>query len=154
MAIHNICICISFSIFFRLGLYCSLPACPPCTPCISFLFVRLRFRSLLGSLAATPLVEFHHRLTACLSHTKKTTRFGLSFPFIHIQFYFLQKIHQVSKESFSFINFLNASVLYLFLKRSEFISFCCFCLPTTRKRVTILFILYTQNVYFHIYILD
>ena len=38
------CLIYAHELRLPLGLYCSLPAYPPCTPYIRFLFVRLRFR--------------------------------------------------------------------------------------------------------------
>ena len=68
-----------------LGLRCLRPSCPPCAPSypvsvrratISLLLLlactsRCKpCNSLWGSSATTPLVDFHHRLTACPSYIK------------------------------------------------------------------------------------
>ncbi len=81
------CLIYAHGLRLPFGLRYLWPAYPPCTPYIRFLFVRLRFRypffsppphggqaweSLWGSSATTPLVDFHHRLTACPSYQKKT----------------------------------------------------------------------------------
>lgn len=72
---------------FRLR--CLEPAHLPTTPHIRFLFVIIRFRypffsptshdanlgNRHGLSAATPLVEFHHRLTACPSYRPKRRAF-------------------------------------------------------------------------------
>ena len=75
-----------------LGLRCLKPAHLPTTPLIRFQFVRIRFRYPFfsptshdanlgnhhGLSAATPLVEFHHRLTACLSYHQQRRAFRLA----------------------------------------------------------------------------
>ena len=72
-----------------LGLRCLEPAHLPTTPHIRFQFVRIRFRYPFfsptshdanlgnhhGLSATTPPVEFHHRLTACLSYHQKRRAF-------------------------------------------------------------------------------
>ena len=79
------CLIYAHGLRLPLGLHCLMPAYPPCTPFIRFLFVRLRFRypffspiphdTNLGSRsgvrrATTPLVDFHHRLAACPSYMR------------------------------------------------------------------------------------
>lgn len=75
-----------------LGLRCLEPAHLPTTPHIRFLFVRIRFRypffsptshdanlgNRHGLSAATPLVEFHHKLTTCPSYRQKRRAFRLA----------------------------------------------------------------------------
>ena len=80
------CLIYAHGLRLPFGLRCLWPAYPPCTPYIRFLFVRLRLRYPFfsptshdvnlgsrygGSSATTPLVDFHHRLTACPSYRKK-----------------------------------------------------------------------------------
>ena len=81
--------CLIYACGLRLpfGLRCLLPAHPPHSPyyqvsvrqvtiSLSLLLAhtsRCRpWESLLGSLATTPLVDFHHKLAACPSYNKKT----------------------------------------------------------------------------------
>ena len=86
------CLIYAYGLRLPLGLHCILPAYPPHTPyyqvsirqatiSLSLLLTctsRCKpWVSLWGSSATTPLVDFHHRLTACPSYKKARK---LSFP--------------------------------------------------------------------------
>ena len=86
------CLIYAHGLRLPFGLRCLWPAYPPCTPWyqVSIRQVTISlslppactsrykpWESLWGSSATTPLVDFHHRLTACPSYNRKKPDFDI-----------------------------------------------------------------------------
>ena len=83
------CLIYAYGLRLPFGFHCFVPACPPQTPyyqvsvrqatiSLSLLLAYISrckpWELLWGSSATTPLVDFHHRLTACPSYKKRVSQ--------------------------------------------------------------------------------